>query len=472
MIMSMHDSNSKLPYLATKKNSGLIIVAKWARINNNRIRLYHAHTYDLQDSHKLSSLIQNLVNNDITTYCNSKPKLYDPLTYAHLQPQFIDTYINQIVTTQQFHPESIQTKLQRLQTQLHSRQNRSNASQVAEPEQEQQSVSHSQDASIEQHSVNTMIDKLPFIESLNPATAYELNKNKIKEEFKLVDKVKRLRTKIVQEATGRPYLITDVCDLEGVDDEIIEKLCSKPPQVKLNGTFVPQSQVIKKKKCTQNYRIPALADQNQYHLVANCDLPEGTFLGLYDFKAMRKQQFTDLHQHPQLRDDHQSCGFALELLPVDSDTFRSVCNENCDETKLDKLIKMEAKASRELGLVDNGRRTMPRLNLQVDPHCHFGGSLSGCKRYNDRIMTLINDCRNDLGSLYKTQSDLERENVQFRRIYVNWYPYSLITNHQPIHNDEEVTIDYGKQYPAAITSKYYKQMTLYVNKMADKYTKA
>lgn len=471
----MPDLNSHIPYLAIRKPSGLFIVTKSSRRNGKKIKLYRVSTHDRQDAHKLSALIQNLVNDNIVTYEHTNNKIYNPFTHTHLNQDFIEKYFSFIVANQQFHDESIEIKIQRLQRQV---EQKIEQQQIDVPQNVERSISEQQNPEMTEEPIiqAPVIDKLKFSQSLNHENFYDLHKTSIRKQFKLVNKVKQCRAKIIHDLAGTSFLITDQRDVGNITNAMVQNLCEpkvKDRKIKIRNRYIKQTDVVAPKKCTENYRIPKLA--GQFYLESKINIPSGTVIGCYNFKCFPTEVFNQLHAHPETLLDHKAYAFEIKLYPLDDEKVRELASNQKFSTsleeKIDKLIKAEKKAACKLGL--NYRQTTNEtfIKLTIDPHCHFQGSIANCKTLKNRLMTLINDCRNDLDLLNLTEDDTHRQNVEFTRVEVNGWEFVFIVATKDIQPHTEIAINYGTDYSDASSGKtYFRQIVAYVNTMADKYT--
>ena len=441
----MPDINSKIPYLANLRGDVFVVKKQFQHEDGLRY-LYRVTTRDRVEAHKLSALIQNLCTGDIKTYKNMKQDIYDPLSLQHLQQSFIDKHHSDLCAFEKYHDTTIQSKLEGLQRQRT----------------EQQLV------------VKHLLQK-----SLDPKNSYAINKTEIDAEFKLVEKVRSLRDKLAKEITGRQYIVTDFGDVESIiNDKIIANLSASASnrKMKIGNRFILQSDVLSKEKCTDSYRIPALAAQGHHYLKANRDIPKNVPIGLYKFKNLRRSEYNRLHPHPITRNQHQAYAFSQHLLPIRHDTFTGASKQKRfskeKQKKVDKLIKNECNHLKKLGFNPNRNNWTKTIELHMDVHCHFGGNLTNeNSQSKDRLLTYMNDCRQNLAK-HRTATEKRLQNVDFYKIAINWFPMIIAITNKLIKKEGEVVAYYSDYYSdSSIENQYYNEMIEFVNNMTDKYTK-
>ena len=441
----MPDGNSKVPYLTSKRGDEYI-VKKQCKQNGTSCYLYRVKTRDRREAHKLSALIQNLLTNDIKTYTLMQQSIYNPLSLDHLQQSFIDKHKQALSKFNDNLDENIEIKLQKLQ---------------------------------QQKLQDEVIVKNSFNDSLKPdhVKQYDFNKLAIESEFELLDSIRRKREQIAKVCTNNSMFITDYGDIDSLNitESIVANILAKPRQRKIlmNGRFIKQSDVIGKADCGRDYRLPKLA--GQHYLEAKQDIEAGVFIGAYNFRSVRKSKHATLHPHPIVRAEHNSYGFSLKLYPVSSQTFRDAHPGRLDKKKtnrLNKLIKQEEQLMCQLGYNPRSNNFNKVFELTVDPHCHFQGTFVSEGNCQDRLMTLMNDCRKNI-ELCRTAADKLIQNVDFVMIQVRWWPVIMVYTTKRIPRKTEISPWYGDSYSnASIAIKCYKEMEQFVATVADKCTKS
>ena len=404
--------------------------------------------------HKMSALMQDLENDQIGHYQQTNIKIYDPTTHEHLEQHFIDGHMDQLLKYNNNHEKPIQEKLERIRMQLKE-----------ENKDENEDENENDIEMISNDEPDPVIAEIR--ERIDAKASHDLHKDAIEKETQLLKDIIKSRNTLAKAIYCKHTTITDYGDSADVlnDDQLNDKILdeiSKPlkqRRIKIEDKWYHVNSVIKKEKCGKKYRIKALANQNCVR--AKMFIPKGTVIGMYSNTCLRTQQYNKLHPHPANKAQHGAYAFGCVLNCFSEKEMLDVLEESHSNTSaktIKRLMKKEVNVMKKIDCDPNKTRLNEwTTTIIADPHC-------GPKKDLKNVMLAMNDCRDNIHSKTRSQADLDRENVNFWKIQVNFFPFVFAATSKDVQEGDELCPFYSSEYgQAMIGEPFYNEMIDYVN---------